>query len=292
MFFRFIGSIPVHIYVIATIFVFFGCYFGHQRSEQKKAVAQASTRYKALLAVIARVTKDVTDVRKVQEIHEVRNSLQSFRNFNSAKFMDKFVAENKSHITKLLQVSERNQVAYQEIQNVFLGTPRSEKDWHDCCMIRKLEWSTYCKFEDELCTEVMPKIVFDLMWHVRVTYTSPAGRNRYVNEFDVSESGIQCILDRVSCVGTEAQLQADPYAEFKRRQRSAMTNTLRYKILQRDGFRCVLCGRSVQDGVKQLEVDHVLPVSKGGLTVESNLRTLCYDCNRGKSDHYVAGAAN
>lgn len=75
---------------------------------------------------------------------------------------------------------------------------------------------------------------------------------------------------------------------FKKRvvntQRSKMTPKLRYEILKRDNFRCVLCGRNVEeDGVK-LEIDHIIPISKGGLTSKENLRCLCKDCNRGKGD--------
>ena len=66
-------------------------------------------------------------------------------------------------------------------------------------------------------------------------------------------------------------------------QRRLMTASLRYKILCRDGFRCVICGASASDGVK-LHVDHIIPVSKGGKTEASNLRTLCERCNLGKGD--------
>jgi len=59
---------------------------------------------------------------------------------------------------------------------------------------------------------------------------------------------------------------------------------MRYDILRRDEFKCVLCGRSPkEDGVK-LHVDHVVPWSKGGLTTESNLRSTCQDCNLGKAN--------
>ena len=69
-------------------------------------------------------------------------------------------------------------------------------------------------------------------------------------------------------------------------QRDIMTNSLRYDVMKRDGFRCVLCGASSQeDGVK-LHVDHILPVSKGGKTEMSNLRTLCNRCNFGKRDKF------
>lgn len=72
----------------------------------------------------------------------------------------------------------------------------------------------------------------------------------------------------------------------KLNERKKMTKNLRYYILQRDNSRCQRCGRTVADGVT-LEVDHKIPISKGGLTEESNLWTLCRDCNRGKSDKYI-----
>lgn len=60
---------------------------------------------------------------------------------------------------------------------------------------------------------------------------------------------------------------------------------LRFLVHRRDRFTCVACGRSpaTHPGVV-LHVDHVVPWSKGGLTVLPNLQTLCETCNIGKSD--------
>ncbi len=57
---------------------------------------------------------------------------------------------------------------------------------------------------------------------------------------------------------------------------------VRYDVLVRDGFRCVLCGSSGES--VQLHVDHVKPRSKfPHLELEpSNLRTTCRSCNLGK----------
>ena len=58
---------------------------------------------------------------------------------------------------------------------------------------------------------------------------------------------------------------------------------LRFFVLKRDNFRCVACGRSPATiAGLVLEVDHFIAWSNGGETIESNLRTLCFDCNRGK----------
>ena len=62
---------------------------------------------------------------------------------------------------------------------------------------------------------------------------------------------------------------------------------LRFKVLQRDRFRCCACGvsPSVTPGVV-LEIDHIKPWSKGGETVIENLQTLCAACNQGKTNYH------
>ena len=64
-------------------------------------------------------------------------------------------------------------------------------------------------------------------------------------------------------------------------QRRLMKPGLRYDVFRRDGFRCQICGASQASGAT-LHVDHIIPVSKGGKTELSNLRTLCDRCNIGK----------
>lgn len=60
---------------------------------------------------------------------------------------------------------------------------------------------------------------------------------------------------------------------------------LRYQVLKRDNFKCVICGRSpAKDPNIELHIDHIIPWSKGGETIIDNLRTLCSDCNLGKSN--------
>lgn len=58
---------------------------------------------------------------------------------------------------------------------------------------------------------------------------------------------------------------------------------LRYTILKRDRFRCVICGRSPSSTLGlELHVDHIVPFSEGGKTFSGNLRSTCSECNIGK----------
>jgi 5-methylcytosine-specific restriction endonuclease McrA len=62
---------------------------------------------------------------------------------------------------------------------------------------------------------------------------------------------------------------------------------MRFIIFKRDNYKCVMCGRSPATtfGI-ELHADHIIPFSKGGKTREDNLRTLCNECNIGKSNHF------
>lgn len=68
-------------------------------------------------------------------------------------------------------------------------------------------------------------------------------------------------------------------------QRALMTATLRERIKMRDNYTCKYCSVSIEaEPHLLLEVDHIVPVSKGGLSTEENLQTLCWRCNRTKSN--------
>ncbi len=62
----------------------------------------------------------------------------------------------------------------------------------------------------------------------------------------------------------------------------------RFRVLQRDDFRCQYCGRSPRTdlGVR-IHVDHKIAFSKGGKTTFENLQVLCLDCNVGKSNRSI-----
>lgn len=72
-------------------------------------------------------------------------------------------------------------------------------------------------------------------------------------------------------------------------QRLLMTSDLRERIKVRDNFTCKMCGASVTEEKNLLlEIDHILPISKGGMTTEENLQALCWRCNRTKGSKVIS----
>lgn len=75
------------------------------------------------------------------------------------------------------------------------------------------------------------------------------------------------------------------YKKSAKAQRALMTNKLRSTIKERDDYTCQICGASTyEQDLLLLEIDHIIPVSKGGMSTPDNLQTLCWKCNRQKSD--------
>lgn len=68
-------------------------------------------------------------------------------------------------------------------------------------------------------------------------------------------------------------------------QRALMTSTLRNWVKARDNHTCRYCYVSIAaEPHLLLEVDHIIPLSKGGMSTPENLQTLCWRCNRAKSN--------
>ena len=64
-----------------------------------------------------------------------------------------------------------------------------------------------------------------------------------------------------------------------------------YAVFNRDKWRCNMCQCKVQKvditAANAAELDHIVPLSKGGVHTYSNVQTLCRQCNRDKRDKLV-----
>lgn len=114
----------------------------------------------------------------------------------------------------------------------------------------------------------------------KFVYTSGAGKAQRSFTIPMTEDTIVKLIEML-----ESKLTM---SAFTKEQRSLMTGKLRQRIKERDDYTCKYCGNSThKEPNLLLEIDHVIPVAKGGYTEESNLQTLCWKCNRSKSDKLI-----
>ena len=78
------------------------------------------------------------------------------------------------------------------------------------------------------------------------------------------------------------QLKEESIEEIKRKEEDSrhIPSRVRREVWIRDGGRCVRCGSR-----KNLEYDHIIPVSKGGSNTARNIELLCESCNRAKRNN-------
>ena len=67
-----------------------------------------------------------------------------------------------------------------------------------------------------------------------------------------------------------------------RRNNKIVPGSVRYEVLKRAKFRCELCGISADE--RALDVDHIIPRTRGGDNSLPNLQTLCALCNTSKGE--------
>lgn len=114
----------------------------------------------------------------------------------------------------------------------------------------------------------------------KFSYTSDGGFAKRSFTVPMTEETIAELINVL-----ESKLTA---SAFSKEQRTLMTPKLREFIKSRDNYTCCQCGNSTYaEPNLLLEIDHIIPVSKGGLTEESNLQTLCWKCNRSKSNKII-----
>lgn len=196
--------------------------------------------------------------------------------FDYDSFFEEKIRESKLQLEFLISQIEENQRLFRRYNEEIHDwvAPLREVEFTETL---KVPYEKYHEYEEELVNNALLTPITMIEFVCQAMYVSPKGKNSYLRKKTYTITDFQVHKRHIE--------ELEKQKETKVYQRRTMTQSLRYDIMKRDGFRCVLCGRGAEDGVK-LHVDHIIPVSKGGKTVRSNLRTLCEDCNVGKRDKY------
>lgn len=270
----------ISIYIVLILLIIFSLsglgiyiYLGWRDKEYVKLVREYSRWFHNIQSINSHTT--FIDVNEEHKYSFDLSSKAQFDRFDFDKAFQNVVAEDKDSFNEWLRITtlnaKENERYQSQIEQAYEKTPEKEIPIH---RVNKKLWDT---IEKKMCSVAILQPALAVVVVLKAEYTSPAGVNYYDDYRFYDRDDVCAMLKRVR--------ELEEFQNSKVYQRRKMSPKLRYEVLKRDGFRCVLCGRGREDGVK-LEVDHIIPVSKGGRTTMSNLRTLCMDCNRGKGDHY------
>lgn len=245
------------------------------QSKRERIVMQTSPLIQEFLAI----NKKYAFYKDIRKKYAFRKNIQTkpkFDRLQISEVLDEAILTDVELI-QVLQKIAYNRTTYDRYQNE-IHHLKSEITEEKAKSLQ-ISYANYVSTEQHIVKREQFRPILDSRISCSATYVSPKGRNRY---FKSCEYTVTQALDRVDELNRMIAFQNTE--EMRRKQeRARMTDKLRFSILQRDGYRCKICGRTANDGVR-LHVDHIMPISKGGKTVPSNLQTLCEACNLGKSD--------
>lgn len=244
--------------------------------KNKKVILAKSQRVNSLLALNKVIYFSTIPSRYSN--YQTCNSKRQLDRLSMDEYLIALISSNESFYRNIINTISSNISQYNNYIRQIRAIQSSATE--DFCNSFGFTLTKFLKYEERVFkSKILRKPQDDIVIYCKATYTSPKGRNHYWKEQSYHYSELKRFFDYA--VELKAQQQTRRY-QIKV-ERAKMTDSLRYDILKRDNFRCQICGFSAQDGVK-LHVDHIIPVSKGGKTIASNLRTLCERCNMGKSD--------
>lgn len=229
---------------------------------------------------------DLIALNSATNFHAVRSSFKidkrydnksSFNKIDPASLMAADIRENIEEYAKYIaQVKENREqfASYQKkVDELF------QKEYPVDADSINMPLERYYKCEARMFNDIKLKPVVDCLYYVKMSYSSPKRKVNLRKEdfFDFDEM-FACFESM-----SRSHLDRNTYQKLAAVERGEVSDSLRYDIMCRDNFTCVLCGASAREGVR-LHVDHIIPIAKGGKSTPDNLRTLCERCNVGKSD--------
>ncbi len=108
-------------------------------------------------------------------------------------------------------------------------------------------------------------------------------QNSYPPTYSKNDISKQCIIFGHQC---PVYYTNEPLTETKelRNISRSIPRKVQFQVLKRDNQICNDCENSVKE--ENIEFDHIIPWSKGGCSDEHNVKLLCKNCNRKKSNKF------
>ena len=169
--------------------------------------------------------------------------------------------------------------------------PKVEKildDMNSSGVIKVFFKKRYKKLQIKLFNERIPQPITEFKIVVKLSLTNINGVLKTSKSSVFSTDEIKEIINKLKNVDNGFYKDDDIWQAICRVERGKVSNKIRFAIYKRDGYRCKKCGVKSKD----LEIDHIYPIAKGGKSTFDNLQTLCHRCNSLKSDTVEYGVHN
>lgn len=136
------------------------------------------------------------------------------------------------------------------------------------------------KYEEIMFDEEIQRITPTYMIKVKLININSSGYQKTSKIKIFGEDIVKNRINELNKRNGTFYLNKEIWNAICRVERGRVSNKMRRKIYERDNYRCRCCGRSQNE--VDLEIDHIVPIAKGGKSTLDNLQTLCAECNKRK----------
>ena len=182
-------------------------------------------------------------------------------------------------ISEQIEKIHRNEVEYKK----YLDQIKTLQLGNFSAPIGKLKKEKLLKIEKRLCHKAKlsaPATQFYLT--VTLRRSNINGRTYDSKSKTYSAETIFMLIKRLRNKSGAYYRDREIWDAICRVERGRVSNKMRFSIYARDGYRCRKCG--ISQRYATLEIDHIIPIAKGGKSTYDNLQTLCHRCNVEKGD--------
>lgn len=236
-------------------------------------------------------------LKRLKEINQHYNfypnvSLDQFHTYDNEKFYD--TVSCKDYLIYQLQYIGKQ--VFNQIDKISANKQQYSKYLNEIKAIAKFGQfrTSIGKLKLDKLIEIEQRLIENHIYHAPTTQfyltvtlycSTMSGRiyNKKCERF--SSDDIYILNKRLNNKNGSFYNDREIWDALCRVERGKVSNKMRFSIYERDGYRCCKCGISGQ--YAQLEIDHIIPIAKGGKTTENNLQTLCHKCNTEKGDTHI-----
>ena len=264
------------ILLVLLIFILIFCLIQHN---YKKFVIQNSSRLHMLIQLNSKYHFFKLDSLDQSHVYDNENMFHDISCADYLTYQFQYIRNNAIDQIKLNKQNNNLFIKYSKEKDYILTTEDSLPPTN------KHKQKKALKIERRLLKKhTLPTPRLDFNIKVSLFCSTINGRIYARKSENFSAEKILFLIKRLDNKNGTFYNDREIWESLCRVERGKVSNKMRFSIYKRDNYRCCKCG--ISSKYAQLEIDHIIPIAKGGKSSYDNLQTLCHKCNAEKGDKY------
>lgn len=207
--------------------------------------------------------------------YDMKNSYDNeiyYNNISPKDYLTYQLIYERYKINDAIEKSKKNNQLYEEYKSEIKKRCKPSI-FNTNHLLRNGKWLN--KIEGEIFEERLKRPIVNYSLTVTLTLTTINRSYKRSKSDQFFQEQIEGLIRAVGEKRGNFYINEEVWQSISKVERGKVSNRMRFSIYARDNYTCQKCGRKAND----LEIDHIIPIAKGGKSTYDNLQTLCKRCN-------------